>query len=249
MKAAERFVASPGCLEQASEAICRIAAAQEEADVVLLLGEASRRLGADAAIFCSWVRDEGVPVRFMLACDPRWYLEYERLVVANEDPWMVYAAQTSEPVCASRLELSSQAERRVLALARRYGFDSTFVVPSPGGRADARLGVLLLGSRTPDHFENSHSIAMKIMARSLSMEMHEWCLAHARKDFVSRVQLTPRDLDLLRREHRGHGTKEIARQLQVTVQSIDSRFQRLNARLGVSSRKAAASLAVTYGLI
>jgi DNA-binding CsgD family transcriptional regulator len=249
MIALDQRSAAPAALEKASEAICRIAAARNEAEVVVLLSEASHRLGADVALFCSCLRDKGVPLRFMLACDPRWYLEYERLINANQDPWVLHAAESAEPICASQLAPTSPTGSQALALARRYGFESAFVVPSPAGRGDARLGVLVLGSRTAGFFEHASGIALKVMARSLSMELHEWCLSHARRDFVSRAHLTPRDLDLLRREHRGYGTKEIARQLQVTVQSVDSRFQRLNARLGVSSRKAAASLAVTYGLI
>ncbi|WP_280153507.1 LuxR C-terminal-related transcriptional regulator [Piscinibacter sp. XHJ-5] len=249
MAAAEPLMASPGALERASEAICRIAAARNEGEVVGLLSDASHRLGADVALFCSCLQAKGVPLRFMLACDPRWYLEYERFINWSQDPWVLYAAESAEPVCASRLMVTSQAGSQALALARRYGFESAFVVPSPAGRGEARWGVLVLGSRTDGFFESAGCIALKVMARSLSMELHEWCLSHARRDFLSRAQLSSRDIDLLRREHRGYSTKEIARQLHVTVQSVDSRFQRLNARLGVSSRKAAASLAVTYGLI
>jgi DNA-binding NarL/FixJ family response regulator len=64
-----------------------------------------------------------------------------------------------------------------------------------------------------------------------------------------RAQLTGVDLDLLRQEHRGLSTKEIARELRLSAHGIDNKFRRLSARLGVSNRRAAAALAATYGLI
>lgn len=66
---------------------------------------------------------------------------------------------------------------------------------------------------------------------------------------VATSGITPTDLALLSLELRGHTTKTIARHLGVSISSVDSRFQRLNVKLGTVSRKAAAHLAAEYGLI
>ena len=239
-----------GGVEQAAAAICRLSDAHTEAETVHLLADATHHLGADVAVFCSLVRDEPMQQRFMLACDPQWFLEYERSVAVSQDPWIAYASECSEPVCASDMSVTSRAQLDALALARRFGFESTLVVPSPSaGSSGMRLGVLVLGSCKAGFFEGCGRTAVKVMARLLSMAVDEWWLSQTRRELVLRAQLTRVDLDLLRQEHRGYGTKEIARQLRMTKQSIDSRFQRLNARLGVRNRKAAASVAATYGLI
>jgi hypothetical protein len=47
----------------------------------------------------------------------------------------------------------------------------------------------------------------------------------------------------------GHSSKLIARELDVSPCAIDSRFQRINARLGVPTRRAAVRLAVECGLL
>lgn len=63
------------------------------------------------------------------------------------------------------------------------------------------------------------------------------------------AQLTEVDLVLLAHERRGNPSKVMAKLLGTTVSAIDSRFRRINSRLGVPTRKAAARLAAEYGLI
>ena len=54
---------------------------------------------------------------------------------------------------------------------------------------------------------------------------------------------------MLAQERLGRGTKAICSALQMSPTAVNSRFQRLNAKLGVPNRKAAAQLAAEYGLI
>jgi hypothetical protein len=55
--ALESIVVSSGYFERVGEAICRIALARSEAETSHLLREATQHLGADVAVFCSFVRD------------------------------------------------------------------------------------------------------------------------------------------------------------------------------------------------
>ena len=248
-RAAAEVVAVPGYFDCAGEAICRIPRAASEGEALHLLRDASHSVGADVALFCSRVHDSPVQLRFMLACDPRWYLVYERSPAELAAPWLDYAAHCADPLCGADLACQVPAYAPALEDAKAFGFASTLVVPSPSARSAAHLSVLVLGSRVPGFFDDEPRTAVRVMARSLSMELHTWRLAQARRELIVRAQLTETDIELLRQERKGLRTKDIARHLAMTAPAIDSRFQRLNARLGVPSRKAAASLASTFGLV
>jgi DNA-binding CsgD family transcriptional regulator len=245
--------AAPGYFDRAGAAICRIPGAHTEAEALSLLRDASRCIGADVAMFCSTIHDTPPQLRLMLACDPLWYLAFERGLSGARSPWVApwidYAAHCGDPLCGSQLRRATAAEVRAFEVVARHGFESMLIVPSPSVGTPAQISVLLLGSRIAGFFEDPGKSALRVMARSLSMELHAWRLAQARHELIQRAQLTATDIDLLRHERRGFRTKDIARHLRMTAPAIDSRFQRLNARLGVPSRKAAASLAATYGLV
>ena len=88
-----------------------------------------------------------------------------------------------------------------------------------------------------------------MLARSLAMELHEWWIARIKRELIANVHLSEEDLQLLAQERLGRGTKAICSALQMSPTAVNSRFQRLNAKLGVPNRKAAAQLAAEYGLI
>lgn len=228
-----------------------IAAAQDEAEAVRLLAVAARRLGADAAAFVSFVRDDGSheSYRFLLACDPVWCHEYQRKASYAHDPWLQYALTHSEPALTSRISVSSARQEELAALARAYGFESGVIVPAPSATSLSRVGVLCLGSGMPGYFEDEGYPALKVAARPLAMELHEWWIARIKHELIANAGLTDDDLCLLLHERAGHGTKTIAAELDASPSAIDSRFMRLNQKLGVSNRKAAAILAAEYGLI
>jgi len=234
----------------ASEVIQRVPTARDEAEAVALLREGSARLGADSAAFASFIRDDPSheSYRFLLACDPVWCCEYERRAWYANDPWLNYALNHSEPARASEIAVSPQ-QRAVLELAEEFGIRSAVIVPAPSSGGLTRVGVLCLGSSTAGFFEDEGFVALKVAARSLAMELHEWWIGRIKRDLVVNAHITPDDLILLRHERVGHRTKKIATELDVSPSSIDTRFQRINAKLGVPNRAAAARLAAEYGLI
>ena len=74
-------------------------------------------------------------------------------------------------------------------------------------------------------------------------------MARIRRELLVRARITPSDLELLRHEYHGHSSKHIAAVLQVSPSSINSRFQRMNTKLGVPNRRTAARLAAECGLL
>lgn len=225
--------------------------AREHSHAVELLQEATLRMGAEASIFASFIRegDACLSCRLLLACDPASFLEHERSSRNELDPWLTYAQRHSEPIRSSEISIVGDAARAAVELAQRFGFRSAVIVPAPSSGGLSRTAVLCLGSSRSDYFDDEGYITLKVVARGVAMELHEWWLGRLRDELVTATGITSADLLLLNHESRGHTTKTIARALGLSTGSVDSRFQRLNIKLGVTNRKAAAHLAAEYGLI
>ena len=229
----------------------QITAANDQPTVHTLFLEGVTALGATSAVFVSFVRDDGdlAACRFMLACDPAWARLYVQEGHFVHDPWLAYAAHHSEPIVASALNLLDNDHRRVIDLAARAGFVSAVLVPAHSGAGHSRISLLCLGSATPGYFEDAGLPRLRVSARMLALELHDWWLSRIRRDLIAKARITPADLVLLQHECQGHSSKKIANELHVSKSSINSRFQRMNAKLGVGNRRMAVQLAVECGLI
>lgn len=229
----------------------RIVEAQDQATVHALLTEGVRALGADIAVFVSFIRDNAdlSACRFMLVCEPDWCRRYLDADCFAHDPWLAYAAHHSEPIPASSLPVLGAEGRRVIALAQQNGFASAALVPAHSGAGHSRISLLCLGSTRPGFFEGEGFGRFRLGARLIAAELHDWWLARIRRELIVKARITPADLELLRHEHQGHSSKRIAAELQVSKSSVNSRFQRMNMKLGVPNRRLATRLAVECGLL
>lgn len=247
----EAVVADPAYSARVLAVVQRIGAAADEHAAVALLEEAAYALGADVAAFASFVRDDGdfESYRFLLACDPVWCLEYEQGAWYGQDPWLHYAAHHSEPIRAQHIGPLLPEQQAVASLASGYGFNSAVIVPAPSSRGLTRLGVLCLGSRCPRYFDGPGFVPLKVAARGLAMELQEWWIRRLGNELRVQARIGPDDMALLQCERQGMSTKSISSRLGMPTSAIDSRFRRLNQKLGVPNRKAAATLAAEYGLI
>ena len=229
----------------------RIAEATEQRTALALLHEGISALGAESAVFISFVRDntDVSSCRFMLACEPDWCQRYLDAGFIAQDPWIAYAAHHSEPIVASTLTIADPERKRVVELAAKNGFASAVLVPAHSGAGHSRISLLCLGSATPGYFEGEGFGRFKLGARTLALELHDWWLARIRRELIVKARITPDDLELLRHQRQGHSSKHIASELHVSKSSINSRFQRMISKLGVPNRKMAARLASECGLI
>ena len=241
----------PDYVTRVGEVIHDMQCAQDQTQAVELLHEATQRMGAEVAIFASFIRDDESyrSYRLLLACDPAWFTQYERQGRYDDDPWLAYAQRYSVPVRSSQIPVTNDAERAAMDLAARFGFRSAVIVPAPSSGGLTRAGVLCLGSSKPGYFDDDGYVALRVVARGVAMELHEWWIGRIRDELIATASITDDDLLLLAHERMGHSTKTIARTLNWSTSSVDSRFHRMNGRLGVASRKAAARLAAEYGLI
>ncbi|MCE4558009.1 helix-turn-helix transcriptional regulator [Roseateles cellulosilyticus] len=217
--------------------------------VVTLLGQLLPLMGADSGMFLSLIADDAMrtSIRSLLACDERWAVEYSRQGWHGKDPWLRYALESQTPIRSSELHLHAW-EADFNARSTELGFASALVIPAPSSFGAARVGVLVLGSSTPGHFDTADHLVL-IVARALAMELHEWLLRTIREDLVERSGITPDQVDLLRREASGHTSKMIAADLRIKPKAVDRRFQRAMERLDAPDRKTAVRIARLYGLI
>jgi DNA-binding CsgD family transcriptional regulator len=234
-----------------NDVIQKLNGAREVAEAVELLREVTNRMGADVSVFGSFMPEDesGASYRFLLNCDPAWCSEYEAQASYSEDPWFDHALNHSEPIRGSELEPRSGAQRRVIEVAERFGFRSTVIVPAPSSGGLARMGVLCLGSPREGYFEGEGFLALKMVARSVAMEFHEWWLTRIRDELIARSGFDDSDRRLLSLVATEHSSKEIGRALALSVPAVESRLRRIRARLEVGSRHAACLMAAEYGLI
>jgi DNA-binding CsgD family transcriptional regulator len=244
-------VSDPAFAQRALDIIQKVPAAGDEGEVVELLTEAKYSLGAEHAAFASFVRDDETKesFRFFVACDPQWCLEYLQHGWYAHDPWLLYACTNSEPASASTIPLRTPTQRAVRCLAAKYGIASAYIVPAPSAPGLTRIGALMLGSMYEGYFEGQATAPIKVLARSLAMELHEWWVRKVRHEVIEKCRLTPEDLQLLTFERQGLGSKQIAAKLNTSPSAVDSRFQRLNAKFNMPTRRATARVAAEYGLI
>ena len=238
-------------LARVHEAILGIAMATDAAQVLQGLNDAIGHMGADVSAWCTCIEEahgRGA-YRYLLACDPRWCLEYEQNRAFLHDPWLAYGRRHADPILARDIPTANAEQRAVVDLAQAFGFKSTVVVPVPAGNGIRRVGVLYLGSATSSFFESAGYPTFSIVARSLGSELQAWWLRAMRARLIEDWRLTDLELLLLARERQGVGSKKIARELGSPVGTIDCRISRIMARLGVANRKAAAELAAEYGII
>ena len=218
---------------------------------VQFLHQAVQALGAECGAFASFIGDDDSlqSYRFLLDCDPRLCIEYERLAWYYDDPWLRYALRHTEPMLGEHIQPTTPAQEQVIELLQCRGFRSSVVVPAPSCGRLTRVGVLLLGSWTEDYFADVGYGPLKVAARGVAMEIHDWFVNQCRRELVHGAGLCELDLRLLAYEREGESSKQIAARLATSIDSVNSRFQRITAKLGVPTRKAAARFAAEHGLI
>ncbi|WP_430423668.1 helix-turn-helix transcriptional regulator [Methylibium petroleiphilum] len=216
-----------------------------------LFRQATVQLGADAGVFMSYLRDDATRAsyRSLLACDPLWASEYARRNWHDHDPWLRHATHETEPVRSSELQLTSANEEAFVQASAALGFASAVIAPAPTCAGQSRIGVLCLGSHRQGFFEDDGYGKVRVLARSLSMELHRWLLQAIRKELLAKSRLTAADIELLRHEEAGHTSKVIGAALNIEAKTVDCRFQRISAKLDAPDRRTAMRIARLYGLL
>lgn len=245
------LVAEEGYAARVSKVVERVASAANPTEVHHLLRAGVAALGAERGALVTFEKDrsELSSFRMMLDCPPQWSRRYLEQGGPRVDAWLAYAAGESEPVVASALNVIDPAQQSIVTLAVEAGFVSTLLIPAHSGTNHPRVSLLCLGHSEHGYFESEGLPRLRACARPLALEVHDWWLARIRRETLERSRITDRDLRLLEHFYLGHTSKYIGAELNVSRKAVNSRFQRLLAKLGVTSRKNAVRLAVDCGLI
>jgi DNA-binding CsgD family transcriptional regulator len=247
-----QVTAMPEYFARAGSVLKRLQSMCDRNHAVELLQQATVAIGAEVAYFASFANGDNQLGAdwLLLACDPRWCSEYVEHDWWTDDPWLRYALNRTEPIRSCDIAVKGNSkEQSIVELAARFGFASAVIVPVPAPNRFAPVGVLCLGSSVHGYFEDEGYLAFKVIARSVAMELHEWWLARMRDEFTQAVGLTGRELALLGNELGGQSTKVIANNLRISIDAVNSRFRRINRKLGVTQRGVAARVVAGYGLI
>ena len=204
-----------------------------------------------SALFVHFVPDSRELARhqLMLACNPALAVSIRNCTSLDRHPWMRHAARRVDTVCASTLAAPGSRSDIPAVDLEGNGFRSALLIPVHGASGTGRFSLLCLGSADADHFERRDADPVRLLGEALAAELHKWWFAETRRQLERESQLRPSDLRLLELEFEGLSTKQIARELGMSCSSVDSRFQRINVRMGCASRKASAQKAACHGLI
>lgn len=225
--------------------------AKDPAELLDRLMHATEAIGASAGIYTASIPEDGSePSCFSLfACHPAFAQEQANRSALLDNPWFRFARTHTMPGTDHDVALRLPTDQESIELARQFGFRSCLVVPTVTGSNPARLEMLCLGSERVDDFEGGDARFVRLLARSLAAELHDWLTHHLRRQLRSAAQLRDADLRLLAMEWEGLGSKEIAARTGMSLDAIDCRFKRINARLHCTSRQGAARRAASYGLL
>ncbi|MCB4365452.1 autoinducer binding domain-containing protein [Hydrogenophaga taeniospiralis] len=229
----------------------QIGEARSTGEVIALLHEIVIALGAEAGVFLSCLRDDATrsSMRSLWACDPAWAADYASHRWFECDPWLRRASEDAEPFRSSDLKIKTSEDQAFIESAAARGFASALIAPAPSLVGQSRVGVLYLGSQTVAILEGARFSHVRVLARALAMELHHWVMKAMREELLQGSNLTEADLNLLSHEAAGHSSKVIGSALNLEAKTIDCRFQRLNAKLGVPDRRTAVRIARLYGLL
>ncbi len=207
--------------------------------------------GVRSALFVHAIPDASAQLshQVLLNCDPRLASSIRNCDALDRHPWVHHAARSVQTVCASQLKSAAVPPEHVAVDLEGNGFRSALLIPVHGASGSGRFSLLCLGSETLRFFEEVVPGAVRLLAEALAAEMHKWWMSETRQRLQIATGLKDCDLRLLELELEGLGTKQIARTLGMSCSSVDSRFQRINVKMGCANRRASAQRASLHELI
>jgi DNA-binding CsgD family transcriptional regulator len=239
---------SPDSVMQALAAMDRIRSARDAAECLDALFVATRAMGATASLYTVAIPEPSLEVSSisLFACDPGFAHQLFQMGPVQSHPWVRFARTHTTPGTGDQVHIGSATDAAAMDLARAYGFGSCLIVPTIAGVGLGRIELLCLGKAVDDSFEGDGQRIVRMLARSLAAELHDWLGIHLRAELQRWARLQAQDVDLLACEWQGLGTKEIAQRTGLSITAVNSRFQRLNRRLNCPSRKASARRAAEH---
>jgi len=238
----------PPASDQALLAIQSLHDASDPFDLLVALHRATRAFGVRASACVHVVPDpeRATQVLLLLACDPDAAWAYRPAGAWLDHPWLRHARDHTEAVSASTLDAPPCAGTDG---GPPPDLSPILIVPTHSGGGTGRFSGLMLDTTCLPGASPLAPEACRLLAHSLAGELHEWWLRRTRAELQHHARLRSDDLRMLEFERQGLGTKQIARLLGLSSTAVASRFQRINAKLDVNSRRNAALRAAIHRLL
>jgi DNA-binding CsgD family transcriptional regulator len=164
------------------------------------------------------------------------------------DPFLDYSVSNTEPIFGSQVEVTTQGQKDMLTSAHEHGFRSGFVVPVHASDK-GRIGVLYLGSdKTEAEGEKIFSVS-RMYFRALAVELLDWSIRVAKREIMESRSITGKDLQVVSYLKDGFTAEDIAREMDVSVQTIYGNYKKIKDKVGASHISEVVKFAEVNGLL
>ena len=230
----------------------QIISAQDESDVAHCVRAIVSTLGAESYVFVSMNPAESpesrASHRFLIGCRPEWCQLYNANKWFMTDPFLDYSVSNTEPIFGSQMEVTTQGQKDMLTSAHEHGFRSGFVVPVHASDK-GRIGVLYLGSdKTEAEGEKIFSVS-RMYFRALAVELLDWSIRVAKREIMESRSITGKDLQVVSYLKDGFTAEDIAREMDVSVQTIYGNYKKIKDKVGASHISEVVKFAEVNGLL
>jgi DNA-binding NarL/FixJ family response regulator len=230
----------------------KLMAAEDDSELASCVKSITTTLGAESYVFVTLhpgdTSASRATHRFLIGCRPEWCQMYNANKWYMTDPFLDYARSNTAPVTGSQIVATTQGQREMLAAASENGFRSGFVVPVHTSDTE-RIGVLYIGSDDSQAEGERKLTAQRLYFRSLAMELLDWFAREAKREVLVAHDITDKDLQVVSYLKNGFTAEDIAREMDVSVQTIYGNYKKIKDKLGVTHISEAVKFAEVHDLL
>jgi DNA-binding CsgD family transcriptional regulator len=230
----------------------QLLSAEDESDVAHCVRTIVSTLGAESYVFVSLNPAESLDSRsshrFLIGCRPEWCQLYNANKWFMTDPFLDYSVSNTEPIFGSQVEITTQGQKDMLASAHENGFRSGFVVPVHTSDK-GRIGVLYVGSEKSEAAGEKVLSANRMYFRALAVELLDWSIRIAKREIMESRSITGKDLQVVSYLKNGFTAEDIAREMDVSVQTIYGNYKKIKDKVGASHISEVVKFAEVNGLL
>jgi DNA-binding NarL/FixJ family response regulator len=228
--------------------------AGDESEVCEKLNDAVHEVGGTGWIFQAFERsideEQGSTGFRKLATqhDFLWMQYYQSRLMYLIDHSLLYAERNGFARRLSTIPVETDGQRALVAAAREFGIMDGYVFPAHCAEVN-HVGALQVFWSGNHKINQDRVSALSVAMRAVTTAALERMLSNERDELIRRIDLSERDVILLRYGSQGYSSREIAELEGRNKRTIDLEFQRTSRKLGVTKRSAAVDVALRIGLI
>jgi DNA-binding CsgD family transcriptional regulator len=215
----------------------KLIAANDDSELADCVSGLVRALGGESYVFVSLhpgvTTESRATHRFLIGCSPEWCQMYNANKWYMTDPFMEYARSNTAPITGSEVAVETQGQREMLAAASKNGFRSGIVVPVHTSTSE-RMGVLYIGTDDSPAVGEKRLTAHRLYFRALAMELLDWSIRTARREILDARGISEIDLRIMGFLRSGFNAEDIAREMNVSVQTVYGNYKKIKGKVGVS---------------